>query len=53
MESVAPPIPARPTMDLSDVRRHHLSVVLEHLVRNGPFMLRSPPRPAKATVSHW
>ncbi len=23
-------------MDLSDVRRHHLSVVLEHLVRNGP-----------------
>ena len=23
-------------MDLSDVRRHHLSLVLEHLVRNGP-----------------
>ena len=23
-------------MDLSDVRRHHLSVVLEHLVRSGP-----------------
>ncbi len=23
-------------MELSDVRRHHLSVVLEHLVRNGP-----------------
>jgi hypothetical protein len=23
-------------MELSDVRRHHLSVVLEHLVRHGP-----------------
>ena len=28
--------PVRLPMDLSSVRRHHLSVVLEHLVRNGP-----------------
>ena len=41
-------------MDVTDVRRHHLSVVLDHLVRNGP---RSAPTLAqetgltKATVS--
>ena len=54
MESVAPPIPARPTMDLSDVRRHHLSVVLEHLVRNGPrsrAALATETGLTKATVS--
>src|SRR4051794_10873747 len=44
----------RPTMGITDVRRHHLSVVLEHLLRSGP---RSRARLAqetgltKATVS--
>ncbi|MFP4513149.1 MAG: ROK family protein [Acidimicrobiales bacterium] len=28
--------PRRPTLALADLRRHHLSVVLEHLVHNGP-----------------
>jgi len=28
--------PRRPTMDLGDVRRHHLSLVLETLLRDGP-----------------
>jgi len=28
-------VPGRPTMDLTDVRRHHLSLVLETLVREG------------------
>ncbi len=41
-------------MDLSDVRRHHLSVVLEHLVRNGPrsrAALAQETSLTKATVS--
>ncbi len=41
-------------MDLSDVRRHHLSVVLEHLARNGPrsrAALAQETSLTKATVS--
>ena len=41
-------------MDLSDVRRHHLSLVLDHLVRNGPrsrATLAREPGLTKATVS--
>lgn len=42
------------TMDVSDVRRHHLSVVLDHLVRNGPrsrATLAQETGLTKATVS--
>lgn len=42
------------TMDVSDVRRHHLSVVLDHLARNGPrsrAALAQETGLTKATVS--
>jgi predicted NBD/HSP70 family sugar kinase len=44
----------RPTMGLLDVRRHHLSVVLEHLARRGPrsrAALAQDTGLTKATVS--
>jgi len=49
---VTSPMPS--TMDVSDVRRHHLSVVLDHLVRNGPrsrATLAQETGLTKATVS--
>src|SRR5215471_18996436 len=45
---------SRPTIGLTDVRRHHLSVVLEHLLHEGPRSRASLAQETgltKATVS--